>query len=381
MDSNQKLDITPVHSSILKKFYEYQQESLKEIFEILSNNFHESLLYIFIEDLNSNQLIDVFKFYINDKESLKNYEINKNLSYYTNNIYKKKYYLHYFLFPYRKNFLERICNYILPFDKVKTLCLISSPSEIEKIYNKVHDYHNYINPSNLLIKILNFINGLLINKPIKFVTFIIGFYISYPLFLMFLQGLKPDEIDISTLSFSTELFIILVVITISFLFLPILYFPIKMMGLKTKYILTFFILITLLFSFISMFLDGIEILFLKKPVKEVFQNSLLTDMYLKVKKYPRFATLVIKDTNTKKNITVLIRFVDNKYIYYNNICDFNFSKINSQNNTLTVLKFLANKANEPLSAIATSKINKILNIKYTINKQEFCRICNCRVKN
>ena len=378
MDLNQKLDITPIHSSILKDFHENKKETLKEVFDELNDSFQESILYVFVEDLSTNSLIDTFKFHFRDSQNLKNHEITSKLSYYTNDIYKGKYNLHYFLYPYKKTFIRKILKKICEFIKFTNFdCYdIYAPYKIHKIFKNVQDYHNYINPPNLLIKILNFIYISLIKTPIKFTTFIVGFYISYALFLMLLQGLKPDEINVSILSVSTQLFIILTILSIGFLFLPIFYFPIKMMGVKTKYFLTFIIFIILIISFGSMTINGIKILFSHTPLKEIFQTNPLIDIYLKVKKYPRFATLIIKDNNKESNLTVLVRFIDNKYIYYNTFCDFNLNKIKSQQ-SLTVLNFLTYKANEPLSAIATTKVEDIVNIKYAISRKYFCSICDC----
>ena len=359
----QQSNIQLINSSVLKEFSKYKQKDLKNIFNKLIDSFEESLLYVFVEDLENHYLIDAFKFYIEDKNNIQNYEINQQLLYYMEGIYKNKYYLHLFLFPYKKTKIEKLsekffgANYLFLLNNYirKNFNLLN----IDKIYKKVILNYRIINTiPNVIEKYLDIFFNLLLKHPIKIISFIVSLAMSYLLILMYLKGLKPEEIDMPTLSITVELFIVIIAF-FSILYFIMLYLPLRLIGIKTKYLIVIYIILIIFYFF--------------KPLQEVFGKNFLIEEYLKFKKFPRFATLISKD----KKMTVLVRFVDNKYIYYNNLCDFNFSKINSQNNALTVLKFLANKANEPLSAIATTKINKILNIKYTINKQEFCKICSC----
>ena len=180
---------------------------------------------------------------------------------------------------------------------------------------------------------------------------------------MYSKGLKPEGIDMSTLSLTIELFIALIGFFIG-IYLITLFLPFKLMGINLKTILgVFFILFLLIISLV---------IFDNKSQKPLIDS--IIEQYLIFKKYPRFATLIIWNKNNKIEKPVLVRFVSNKYIYYNNLCDINVNEINSSK--ISVLNFLNKLKNNSLLSISTSNVSKIINTHFSININYLRKICS-----
>lgn len=339
----------PINSIVLTKINKYRKESINEIFENLYKNFTKGYIYIFVEDLKTNTLINAYRYEIinSDLESLNKFKerIQDKLIYFKNKKYENKYLLHvYFI---NKN--EKLVKFLLP-------------NKINRIYKKVSNYYDFINNLNNFEKFLIQLADFSLKHPIKIISGFITIVLLYILLVMYSKGLKPEEIDMSTLSLTIELFIALIGFFIG-IYLITLFLPFKLMGVNLKTILgVFFVLFLLIISLV---------IFDNKSQKPLIDS--IIEQYLIFKKYPRFATMIIWNKNNKIEKLVLVRFVSNRYIYYNNLCDININEINSSK--ISVLDFLNKLKNDSLLSISTSNVSKIINTHFSININYLRKIC------
>ena len=335
-----------INSIILTKFTKYKKEDINEIFEELRQTFVQGDIYIFIEDLSTNILVNAYKYKILNNDLTK---LNKSkekllekLIYYKK--YKKKYLMHYYFFPKKGKCIDFFLT-----------------NDITSVYKKVLNYYKLSNDLNSFEKLLIQLADFSLKNPIKVISLLVTIALFYILIIMYLKGLKPEEIDMSTLSLTIEIFILLIGFFV-FIYFIILFLPLKLMGINWKVILG---------SFIILFFIMYALIFGQK--QKSFNNYII-EQYLMFKKYPRFATLIISEGNDTISKHVLLRFISNKYIYYNSLCDINFSKINSDK--LSVLDFLIKNKNNLFFLISTSKVSEIINIHYLISINELKKICN-----
>ena len=341
-----------INSIVLTKISKYKKESINEIFEDLNKNFTKGYIYIFVEDLKTNTLIDAYKYEISDSnlESLNKFKekIQEKLLYFYNKKYENKYLLHIYFINKNKKLIKSLF-----------------PNKINRIYKKVSNYYNFFNELNNFEKFLIQLANFSLTHPIKIISGFITIVLLYILIVMYSKGLKPEEIDMSTLSLTIELFIALIGFFIS-IYLITLFLPFKLTGINLKTILgVFFILLLLIMSLV---------IFDNKNQKPLIDS--IIEQYLIFKKYPRFATLVIWNKNNKIEKPVLLRFISNRYIYYNNLCDTNINEINLSK--LSVLDFLNKVKNNSLLSISTSNVNEIINTHFSIKTNYLRKICSSK---
>lgn len=338
-----------INSIILANFAKFRKNNINEIFKELQNNLEKGSIYIFVEDLKTNTLVKSYKYKITefDIENLNKYEkdILNKISYFEERKYEDKYLLHFFYFQDKQDKNDKN-------DKNKI-------KNINKIYKKVFKYDELSNNLTFIEELLIQFTNFTLKHPVEIISVIIATITSYLLINLFSEGLKLEEINMTIFSLTIEFFIILTGILMGLYFL-IIFFSWSFFGINLKSILGFIIILVLMFVLLVFFKNNTVL------------NRYIIEKYLKFQTFPRFAMLVILKGNQTINKPVLIRFVDNKYIYYNNICDINYS--NSKE--LNVLDIIENKANNSLLSISTSKVEQIIDTHFKIQTNYLYKICN-----
>ena len=351
----------------LKQFAKYQirdiddcKNFLKEDLETLSN----LTCFFIIEDLKNQELIDgMFFDFGKIIESIKKENIKNKITYNNEEKLKEKEILDNVKNEFDK-FIQDNINFYLRNDFYK-IHIFKIPND-EKDKKKLENIINTLSaiPSNELTNgLVKIYDVLYIRHPLKTLTIIVFIIFLYIVTTLILKNFTLNDIDSNDIMLS--IYIILIFVSAVYVFLGIILFSVGY--LITKYYRgtkAFIGAISLVIIIVGIFITfkNFYALLNSKKLSEIFLANPIINLYIQSKGYPKFAVL-----HTKKGDKLeFIRYVNNGFIYYQNICDINYTaikKLKSHKKFLDVVDFYNEIYNKVLYAINVREVKELRRIR------------------
>jgi hypothetical protein len=218
-----------------------------------------------------------------------------------------------------------------------------------------------------------------IKKTISAFSITLSFLSFYVITLLFLKNFTIYEINPVVISQIIE---ILFIFTFAVLGLFWLYILLSFIFFKEwrKYFSLFVILVYIIINIIIL-RDYISLL---NTSNKQFLESSIIKMYFQIQKFPSFALLNIKKENNVTTKLVIIRYINNGFVYYNSICDLNISEdINMSKKSLNIVQVYDKLKSYILHAYNSKFITNIESITGDVNTIKFIDFYNhqCLNKN
>jgi len=344
----------------LKQFAKYQIQEVDDCKKFLKNDLDtisNLACFFIIEDIKNKELIDgTFFDFGKAIEDIKKENIKNKITYNETKLQEKEI-LNKVIKEFDK-FVQDNVNFYLQNDAYKVHIFKISNSEKDRKKLKRLTEILYGLPQNEYTDILEKVFDVLyVKHPITTLSIITFFIFLYTVIILIFKNFSFSEINSNDLLLS--IYIILAFVGAIYIFLGMVLLGVGFFTTRLYRGIKIFI------GFISLIVIGISIiltikylydLFNNKKLSETFLTNPVVSLYIQSKGYPKFAVL-----HTKKGDKLeFIRYINNGFIYYQNICDVNY----------TVIKNLELKSNKKFLDIVDF-YNEIYNkVLYAINSRE-----------
>lgn len=352
----------------LKQFSKYQVQGIDECKDLLKEDLEtisNLTCFFIIEDIKNKELIDGMFFDFGKViESIKKENIRNKIIYNEIKLQEREI-LNKAIKEFDK-FVQNKINYYLQNNEYKMHIFKISNSEKDRKKLKRLTEILYGLPKNEYTDILEKIfDALYIKHPVKTLSIITFFIFLYTVIILIFKNFSFNEINSNDLLLS--IYVILAFIGTIYIFLGIILFIAGFFTTKLyrgiKVIIGLISLIVIVGSII-LTIKYLYNLFNTKNLSEAFLSNSIVNLYIKSKGYPKFVLL-----HTKKGDKLeFIRYIKNGFIYYQDICDVNYTlikKLKSKSNKrfLDIVDFYNEIYNKVLYAINSKEVKELRKIR------------------